>query len=306
MPAQAKHWVFTLNNFTEDEYKSLFEKAKDESNGIVYLVAGKEVGESGTPHIQGYVAFKSRKTLGRVKTIVGQRSHVECARGKPSQAAAYCKKDGTFEEVGECPGGQGQRSDMQALYGAIRSGRAIGDIAEEFPGQVIRYHSGIKKIQSIYRPNRDSPPQIWCFWGKTGSGKTRRVWEFTNGNKLYIHTGEKWFDGYDGQPAVLFDDFDGSWFKLSYLLKLIDRYIMPVPIKGGYTWWFPKTIYFTTNIKPNDWYPNAHQEHRQALMRRLKEFGTIVEVIKEAHPSSQGNGTSSQTGQAPQNPAPTQ
>lgn len=279
--SQAKNWCFTLNNYGDGDFDAIFTTAQEETSHVLYVIIGKEVGESGTPHLQGYISFSKRKTIGRVKAIVGNRAHVESARGKPAQAADYCKKEGTWKEWGELPKGQGNRSDLQVVYSQIKDGVGLREIADEFPGTVIRYHTGIKRIQQLFRPKRESPPQIWVLWGKTGSGKTKRVWEFADGDKLWIHPGEKWFDGYDGQPAVLFDDFDGSWFKLGYLLRLTDRYPMTVPVKGGHAWWAPKTIYFTSNLKPQDWYPKGNDEHRRALMRRLKEFGKIEEVIKQ-------------------------
>lgn len=279
--SQAKNWCFTVNNYGPEDAQHIFTKAKEATSDVVYLVIGKEVGESGTPHLQGYISFSKRKTLGRIKTIVGNRAHVESARGKPAQAAAYCKKEGSFEEFGTLPAGQGHRSDLQSIYKQVKEGVGLREIADQFPSSVIRYHTGIKRIQQLFRPQRPSPPQIWVLWGKTGSGKTRRVWEFADGDKLWIHPGERWFDGYDGQPAVLFDDFDGSWFKLGYLLRLTDRYPMTVPVKGGHSWWAPKTIYFTSNLKPDDWYPKGNDEHRRALRRRLTEFGKIEEVKRQ-------------------------
>ncbi len=280
MPSQqAKNWCFTLNNYSEDDQvKLLQDGAQDE--GVQYLSFGREVGKAGTPHLQGYVQFKRRCVLRRVKHLVGARAHCEVSRGTPAQAATYCQKDGDFEEIGSIKQGQGSRTDLGELYEACKEGLSFGAIAERFPSAALRYGNGIQRIRQLSRPARTAPPQIWVFWGKTGTGKTRRVWEYTNADALWVHPGGMWFDGYDGHAAVVFDDFDGSWFKLSYFLKLLDRYSMPVPIKGGHTWWVPKTIYLTSNLKPEDWFPNAHEEHKNALMRRLTEFGTIQECFE--------------------------
>lgn len=277
MPSkQARNWCFTLNNYEENGEKRVLQGGAEDEN-VCYMVIGKEIGESGTPHLQGYVQFTKRIALGTVKRLVGTRAHCEVSRGTPKQAADYCKKDGDYQEIGGIRGGQGTRSDLAEVYQACRQGQTFSQIGETYPSAALRYGSGIQRIRQLSRPTREFAPTIWCFWGKTGSGKTRRVWEFSNGNALWVHPGERWFDGYDGQPAVLFDDFDGSWFKLSFLLRLLDRYPMPVAIKGGHTWWTPKTIYITSNIKPQEWYTQANDNHQAALMRRLREFGTIEE-----------------------------
>lgn len=280
MPSvQAKHWCFTINNPEPNEGEDLVEKCKDEQHGVVYIVIGRETGETGTQHLQGYVAFKSRKSFGRAKSFISERSHIESAKGSPQQAADYCKKDGSFIEYGDLPRGKGARNDLREVYEACKSGKSMREIAESHPSAILRYSNGISKVRGLFRPTRDGPPEIWTLWGKTGTGKTRRVWEYADIDKLWVHPGDRWFDGYDGQPAVLFDDFDGSWFKLSYLLRLLDRYPMSVPIKGSFGWWAPKTIYITSNLKPEDWYANAQEEHKRALKRRLEEFGTVQECL---------------------------
>lgn len=114
MPSSAKHWCFTLNNFTEDEVGNL--RNVLQAGQATYLVFGREVAPgTGTPHLQGFVSFAQRKTLLSVKRILCDRVHLEIARGSPLQASDYCKKDGDFEEFGTCPRGQGKRTDWDDL-----------------------------------------------------------------------------------------------------------------------------------------------------------------------------------------------
>lgn len=111
---------------------------------------------------------------------------------------------------------------------------------------------------------------VIVYWGPTGAGKTRAVYDnLPSPESIYVHPGGPWFDGYDSQPIVLFDDFGGSEFKLTYLLKLLDRYPMRVPVKGGFVSWCPQEIYITSNHAPVSWFPNAKEEHVRALMRRI-------------------------------------
>lgn len=281
MPAQqAKHWCFTINNYDESLLDGLGQLGGrlQEYDGL-YLVYGKETGsQKETPHLQGYIAFSKRRTLSSVKKCLGGKAHLEPMRGTPKQASDYCKKDDDFSEFGTLPEGRGSRSDLRAVVLKVQEGASMRAIAEEHPETLVRYGGGVLRLKRLFPQTRDWQPQIWVFWGKTGSGKTRRVFEFTRDQELWVHPGERWFDGYDGHSAVLFDDFDGGWFKLSYLLRLLDRYPMRVPVKGDYVCWVPKTIYITSNIDPKSWYENAHEEHKNALKRRLNEFGTVVRM----------------------------
>ena len=83
----------------------------DSVDSFRYLVFGRERGDSGTPHLQGFFVVANPVSLSQSKTLLNNyRCHLEIARGTPQQAADYCKKDGDFEEFGELPQ-QGKRSD---------------------------------------------------------------------------------------------------------------------------------------------------------------------------------------------------
>jgi len=76
---QSRRWVFTINNPTElDEAVML--SLVDEA-AIVYVVGGREVGENGTPHIQGFVVFNRGWRFSRVKTLLGGRCYLAMAKG---------------------------------------------------------------------------------------------------------------------------------------------------------------------------------------------------------------------------------
>lgn len=113
----AKNWCFTLNNYTNEEV----EKLSSLGDNVVYCVFGKEVGDNGTPHLQGFISFKTRIRMGPVKAIIGERAHVEVARDIPA-SIKYCKKDGNFIEIGSCPGGSGKRTDLDAFKEAVKEG----------------------------------------------------------------------------------------------------------------------------------------------------------------------------------------
>ena len=108
--SSAKRWVYTLNNPTDDEEQFVGELG--EHDDVVYHVFGREVGDNGTPHFQGYVMLNVRKTLNQVRGFF-PRAHWEISRGTPRQASDYCKKDGVFEEFGTLPeSASGKRTDI--------------------------------------------------------------------------------------------------------------------------------------------------------------------------------------------------
>lgn len=270
----ARNWCFTINNYSDDDQALLRELVP---RGLaLYLVFGRETGASGTKHLQGYIQLSTKKRIKWLKNTIHATAHFESARGTPQENTTYCTKDGDAEEIGVRQPGQGARTDLQAVVDMVRAGATIRKIAEEHPQAAIRYGHGIARLRIVLPPpSREEPPIINVFWGATGLGKTRRVHSECDPGSLWIHPGGPWFDGYDSHEAVLFDDFDGGWFKLGYLLKLLDRYTFQVPMKGGYLWWNPPKIYITSNIDPRLWYQGASSAQVDALMRRLTQFGTV-------------------------------
>lgn len=88
--APSIRWCFTLNNWTESEYFIITEKIVPKF--CKYASIAKEVGESGTPHLQGYVEFLSK---GRPFNIFNftDRFHWEKAQGSRTQNIIYNIKD---------------------------------------------------------------------------------------------------------------------------------------------------------------------------------------------------------------------
>ena len=84
----AKRWVFTWNNYPTD-WLALVAPAFE---GSAWL-AGEEVGESGTPHLQGYVEFPVKVRPAGYKGLPKQ-IHWESARGDKASNVNYCTKEG--------------------------------------------------------------------------------------------------------------------------------------------------------------------------------------------------------------------
>jgi hypothetical protein len=277
--SRARHWCFTLNNWTQDEFAAL-EHLGSEDSTIEYLILGKEVGEEGTPHIQGFCSFRVKQSLRAAKGFLGLRCHLEPAKGKPSQAAEYCRKDGDFVEFGKAPKGKGARTDLAAAVAAVKAGTSRRVFIEENPVLLARYPRFFSELFLTYGKSRNWETQVFVYYGETGIGKTKKA--FAEAKEPYMHSGGSWFDGYDGEEDVIFDDFGGSEFKLTYLLKLLDRYPMKVPVKGGFVNWVPKRVWITSNYSPKEWYSNAKDEHVKALLRRLSKvvrFRKLVSVV---------------------------
>lgn len=197
-----------------------------------------------------------------------KRAHWEKAKGTPKEASEYCKKDGDFDEVGTLSCGQGHRSDLLEIKEAIDKGANEEYIADNFFSKWVVYRRSFKAYAALKSSSRSWATQVHVFWGKTGTGKTRFVMDQVMDQDFWTPGDYKWFDGYEGQPIVIIDDYRGE-YQLQMLLKLLDRYPMQVPVKGGFTEWAPRKIYITSNVHPNDWYPLADRYSVAAMFRRF-------------------------------------
>jgi len=91
-PKTMRKLCFTINNYTNTEYKDLLSVI---DKRFYKAIIGKEVGENGTPHLQGYIEFHSPKTWSTIKKLL-PRAHIERAKGTRAQNVAYCSKGGDY------------------------------------------------------------------------------------------------------------------------------------------------------------------------------------------------------------------
>ena len=65
----------------------------------------------------------------------------------------------------------------------------------------------------------------------------------------------KWFDGYNGENVILFDDVKRDAVPTITMFKrLCDGFPQQLPVKGGFTWFRPDYIYLTSNHSPENWW----------------------------------------------------
>lgn len=137
----SKKWVFTLNNYTPLEMETLETQFKKLNAKYGY---GKEVGESGTPHLQGWVNFE--KKVRPIETINIKRIHWEKMRGKVEDSITYCSKDGEYASNARIP----------------RIDKVVQDFQEE------NLYEWQKAILALYREEPDRRSVYW-FWESVGN-----------------------------------------------------------------------------------------------------------------------------------------
>lgn len=281
---------FTINNYTDQDQLDL--KGNDK---IKYLIYGFEVGENGTPHLQGYLEIEKRCEITWYKKNIHKTAHFEPRRGSLEQAVNYCKKDGNFYEQGEAKvSNQGKRSDITLVKEIIKGGGTINDVIEVATSyQSIRTGEILLKYRAPLKEEYER--KVYWFYGPTGAGKTRVAYE--EARKIekepwMSHDSLKWFDGYSSQKAVIIDDFRTNMISFNFLLRILDRYPVRVPIKGSYTPWEAEYIWITSHKGPEElytWEGNLREDIGQLLRRidKVVNFGIQMEVDRMFDPPSE-------------------
>lgn len=150
--SRAKHWCFTLNNYTSDD----IERIHASREKYEYCIYGKEVGESGTPHLQGFVTFKSRVRRNYCIETIGQ-AHFSVARNV-EHSIHYCKKEGDYCEIGAKSENQGQRSDLKAFKKAVTEGTVdMKSLRENFSEICAKYPKFVQDYLQDHRPKKTVP-----------------------------------------------------------------------------------------------------------------------------------------------------
>lgn len=177
---RSNRWMFTLNNYTEEEYLLLTTRL-EANDKVQYYVIGREIAPTtGTRHLQGFILLTSGTRL-RFTSLVamcGVRRAglnpihflISTCR-KIEDAAEYCKKDNAYVEHGVLDVAVEKRprnNTVSIVASMIRSGE-ITNIRQVLsnPDYDAYYRSGIPLWTSLFacyaprRPFVPLPLKIW-------------------------------------------------------------------------------------------------------------------------------------------------
>jgi len=225
-----------------------------------------ERGDAGFLHWQVIAAFPKNVRLSAVTAIFGP-FHAELTRS--AAADAYVWKDDTAVantrfELGERAHRRNNKRDWDAIWDAAKSGQLMDIDA----GLRIQHYRTFKQIACDNLDPVAIERTVNVFWGATGTGKSRRAWAEAGLAAFPKDPRTKFWDGYRGQQHVVIDEFRGD-IDISHVLRWFDRYPVNIEIKGSGTTLRATTVWITSNISPDAWYPTLDADTKRALLRRL-------------------------------------
>jgi len=264
-PTVARYWIGTI--FAADRILQLTEPC--------IWVRGQQEQCPTTErfHWQIVAAFSRPVRLPQVKRVCGD-GHWEptrclLANFRSDAAAAYVWKEATRVpntqfELGNKPFQRNNANDWERVWELAKSGNI-----EAIPADLrIRYYRTVQTIASDHQEPLAIERAVHVYWGRTGTGKSKRAWEEAGLSAYSKDPRSKWWDGYRSQENIVIDEFRGA-IDISHILRWLDRYPVRVEYKGGSRVFSGKQIWITSNVSPDAWYPELDQETKDALLRRL-------------------------------------
>lgn len=273
------NWVISMNN-PNDEWAEKLEHFLVDHVTVRYLVGQWEVGEEGTEHWQGYVQFYNKQRASAVQNLfpgawhkqasgthventhyaTKPQEHCSCkhcvkARQLPNKGRAYGHEQ---TRIGEPVGAEGAKQ-WKDVWQDIKDGYTDLELADKYEGLWAHAHKAMER----YRLLTSARERTWMtkthvLYGPPGTGKTRKALELAGANAYWVTYGTnvgapQYYDGYDGQKVVVFDEFFGQ-IRRQEMCKLADEYPCNVPVRGGCVPWLPELIIITSNCHPDAWW----------------------------------------------------
>jgi len=254
--------TWTLFNY-EPYVEAVKEYARRECQ---YMIFGFETcPDTGKKHLQGYHYYTNARAYPNKKwravTDLEKNGRDFISRGSAQQNHDYCSKLGDFWEFGEIPE-QGARTDWRQAVEQINTGAHIHDVVQTQP-QLLPAIRALERFKQLALKPKHRDVEVIVLTGDAGTGKSKWAWD--NYPDLYSKPDGQWYDGYTGQTTLLLDDYYGD-IPYAQFLKVLDRYPLQVPIKGGFVYAQWERVIITSNMKLDQLYPMT-----DALKRRITE-----------------------------------
>jgi len=212
--SQNRNYVFTYNNHTFKRMRKMIMDTR-----YTYMTFGFEVGEEGTPHLQGYIEFESPKRITEIRDYPFDKCRFAIRKGTQAEAINYCHKEGDYYEFGEKKN-QGARNDLLAIKAMIDEGCTLDDVANEHFGDFTRYN--FQKYIDVKKVYDHGHCDVMIY-----RGDDPMSWKDVYPSTIYI-SGDEYLSCYDGEECIVFHN-GGHYGDIERFAHDI-----PVPVKYGF------------------------------------------------------------------------
>lgn len=274
-----------------------------------YIFWAREYCETtGKLHIQGFIIWKNPRSLSALcKAYKHLAIQWSICSGTIEDNLKYCKKglqpkaewlalkdkgpnygiNACFDDWGEKPKGQGKRTDLLAVFDQIKNGEiSCQDLIQEKPILFHQYGRTFKELEDVItskkRRNLPSNPRVCWIDGPAGSGKSHVLYvtfkeqtgiDLLDPKIAYDWSHDRgWWDLYDGQPIIIFNDYDGE-IPLREFLKILDKFPCSLSRRSrAPRQCLAHTFFITSTKKPEEVYGEASQSDDSQINAEWKQL----------------------------------
>lgn len=294
-----RKYQLTINNPVEHGFThEVIKTTLSNFSGLVYWCMCDEVGEQKTYHTHVYMAFTNAVEFSAVqRRFYG--AHIEAAKGSHRENRDYIRKEGrwaadakretnlpdTFEEYGELPDEPEKRQNQsEKVLAMIEAGADNVEIIRSYPSWMnhVRNLDAIRQalLEEKYRTSFRELT-VHYIWGQTGVGKTRSVMDTHGYENVYQVTNYAHpFDGYRGQPVMLFDEFRSD-LPTKDMLKYLDGYPIMLPCRYNDKVACYTILYIVSNIPLEKQYPNVQIDEPETWAAFRRRITDITEMLPD-------------------------
>ena len=245
-------WTITVKNwdyFDTQEWEEPIrnQTETDGKKSVIYLSIGKHTGErTGYQHCHMNLELEKQKTAYWIKHNLFMRDdiHIEVRRGTREQCNAYLDKQHQFREIINVRRLEPRRrTDLDDIYDMIEDGASLFECYQAHFGTTVRCYRGLREYIALRDTIQSTQtvfdkPDVIVYVGPSGSGKSWRCSTdpdyMAGGYRFSIQMDSKiYFDGYNNQKTIWFDEFSGTVMPFTKFCQITDRYAGRYETKGG-------------------------------------------------------------------------
>ena len=286
---QRDHWHIYLQ--LERSERMSFVK-----NLVQRLPINNEVGDPLTglvPYKELHCEFQQKSTMACIKYCKKERTRVPgftpvewgVAEFTTADKAEMAAENGTSQKKSQ------MRVMLERINELVLDGKPSKDvkqiITKEFPTIAFLHDEKLERsLQRTYMCSEHAvskfrPVLVIVFYGDTGTGKSRAVFNNWEENDIYMKTilQGKWWNHYQQEKVLFIDDFTTGEEKgeptAPEMLQLLDERRLFVQTKGGMTYSNWDIVVISSNYHPNEWYPNVKLTTKNAVLDRIRVIVTF-------------------------------
>lgn len=314
-----RQYCWTLYKFEDPEkdIRDIIAKQNEKKNFTITYACWQleKCPRTGRDHLQGFFQLDQAQRYTAIKRLSANfgTAHFEATKGSSEANEIYCSKTesrllGPFRHGSMDQLGQGNRTDLATAADIIKRGLGLKRVADEQPTTFIKYHRGLEAYSKIIDNRQRTWKTRWIlYWGDPGSGKSMAAASYgqllcdtledgdrynTYDEKIYHFSPANdaiWWDGYNGQPVIIFDDIYGR-IPWTLLLRLGDQGPLQLQIKGGSVPFLGRWCIFTSNTHFADWYKYEKNINYGAIDRRFTKVVKFEGIYPTVTRTTERNG----------------